>query len=72
MTPHNSDKVYMDLTGPLPHQSSRGHKYILINYHADSNTILGCPLKNRQASTITEAKKQLEDTLSICNASINT
>ena len=50
----NKDKAYMDLTGRFPFCSSRGNEYILIGYHYDANAILGVPLKNRQAVTITK------------------
>ena len=40
------NKAYMDLPGRFPYSSSRGHEYILIAYHYDSNAILGPPLKN--------------------------
>ena len=57
-------KAFMDLTGRFPYRSSRGNEYILIAYHYDSNAILGLPLKNRQAATITEAWQTIHNTLS--------
>ena len=54
-------KAYMDITGRFPYASSRGHEYILIAYHYDSNAILGLPLKNRQSATITHAWEQLHN-----------
>ena len=48
-----SDKAFLDLPGRFPFCSSRGNNYLLIAYHYDANAILGVPLKNRQASTIT-------------------
>ena len=42
---HNSDKIFMDLTGRFPYKSSRGNKYILIVYHVASNAILGTQKK---------------------------
>ena len=57
------DKAYMDLTGRFPHCSSRGNEYILVVYHYDSNAILGMPIKNRQAATITHAWQQLNSQL---------
>ena len=39
-------KLYTDLTGRFPVQSSRGHKYILVAYNFDSNSIHVKPLKN--------------------------
>ena len=61
----------MDLTGHFPYKSSGGNEYILVLYHMDSNAILGTPIKNRQASTITQALIKLETTLSNCNTSTN-
>ena len=58
------DKAFLDLTGRFPHCSSRGNQYILIGYHYDSNAIIGAPLKNRQAATITTAWKELNNKLS--------
>ena len=67
-----SDKAFMDLTGRFPHCSSRGNEYILIIYHYDSNAILGLPLKNRQASTITTAWQELNATLQQAGVTPNT
>ena len=67
-----SDKAYMDLTGRFPHCSSRGHEYILIAYHYDSHAILGLPLKNRQAATITAAWRKLNNKLSTAGVEPNT
>ena len=62
----------MDLTGQFPYCSSRGNQYILIGYHYDSNAILGLPLKNRQANTITSAWKQLDKKLAQAGEVTNT
>jgi hypothetical protein len=67
-----TDKAFMDLTGRFPYKSSRGNEYILIAYHYDSNAILGLPLKNRQAKTITTAWKSLQDKLIISGAAPST
>ena len=40
-------KLYSDLTGRFPVQSSRGNKYILVAYNFDSNSIHVKPLKSR-------------------------
>jgi hypothetical protein len=40
-------KVYGDLTGRFPIQSSSGHQYILTMYNYDSNIISTEPMKNR-------------------------
>ena len=39
-------KLYTDLMGRFPVQSSRGHKYILVAYNFDSNSIHVKPLKS--------------------------
>ena len=62
----------MDLTGRFPHCSSRGNEYILIAYHYDSNTILGIPIKNRQAATISQAWQQLHTKLTTAGIPPNT
>ena len=56
-------KSYSDQTGKFPIQSSRGHNYVMILYDLDSNAILSCPLKTRQASEITKAWFKLFDKL---------
>ena len=56
---HTTDRAYMDPTGRFPYCSSRGNEYIFITYHIDSNAILGLPIKNCEASTITSAWKAL-------------
>ena len=67
-----SNKAYMDLTGRFPYCSSRGNQYVLIAYHYDSNAILGLPLKNRQAQTITNAYKTLQKKFDKAGATTNT
>ena len=62
----------MDLTGRFPYKSSRGNEYILIGYHFDSNAILGIPLKNRQAGTITKAWKELQEKFKNAGTAPNT
>ena len=44
-----TDKAYTDLTGRFPFSSGRGHQYVLIGYHIDSNAILQRAIKNRTA-----------------------
>ena len=51
----------MDTTGRFPQRSSRGHEYILVGYHYDSNLIYGIPLKNRKGITFSEAWKHLHE-----------
>ena len=47
--------AYQDLTGRFPCKSSRGNEYILIAYHYDANFIIGYPVKDRKAPTLTAA-----------------
>ena len=70
-TIQSTDKAYLDLTGRFPYCSSRGNQYILIGYHYDSNTILGVPLKNRQATTITIGWNTLNDKLKQAGEKVN-
>ena len=44
-----SGKVYTDKTGRLPVTSSKGNKYILVDYHYDANKIHAEPLRQDQA-----------------------
>ena len=39
-------KVFGDLTGALPHKSSRGNLYVMVLYDYYSNAILAEPIKN--------------------------
>ena len=68
----STDKGFMDLTGRFPYCSSRGNEYILIAYHYDSNAIMGRPLKNRQAATITNAWKDIHTQLQSVGLAPNT
>ena len=52
-------KIYTDQTGAFPVLSSRGHRYIFILYHYDTNAILTEPLKNRTANEIHRAHANL-------------
>ena len=56
-------KSYSDQTGKFPVQSSRGYNYTMILYDNDSNAILSCPLKTRQASEIIKAWTKLFERL---------
>ena len=47
--------AYTDLTGRFPMRSSRGNQYILIGYHYDANCIHGIAIKDRTATTLTNA-----------------
>ena len=48
----NESKTYTDLTGRLPHQTSRGNNYIFVVYTYDENTMLVESMTNREAETI--------------------
>ena len=54
-TMDNICKSYSDQTGKFPIISSRGHKYIFVFYHYDTNTILGIPIKSRNTSDLCDA-----------------
>ena len=58
----NRDKLraaYQDLMGRFPVKSPSGSEYFLIGYHYDANCIIGHPVKDRKATTLTEAWKNL-------------
>ena len=50
---NNLKTAYQDLTGRFPIKSSRGNEYILIECHYDANCILGYPIKDQTAQSIT-------------------
>ena len=52
-------KLYTDLTGRFPVQSSRGHKYILVAYNFDSNSIHVRPLKIRHDNDTIKAYEEI-------------
>ena len=52
-------KLYTDSTGRFPVQSSRGHKYILVTYNFDSNSIHVKPLKSRHNNDTIRASKEI-------------
>ena len=52
---NNVCKSYSDQTGKFPITSSRGHTYIFVCYHYDSNSIWGIPLKSCTASDLSNA-----------------
>ena len=60
-----TDKIYTDLTGKFPVQSSLGNKYILIVYHYDANAIIAEPLKDRTAGEIAKAHERVYNYLPI-------
>ena len=48
-------KSYFNQTGKFPITSSKGHKYIFVFYHYDTNNILGIPIKSKNTSDLYEA-----------------
>ena len=56
-------KAFSDLTGRFPHKPSRGHEYVFVLYHYDSNDIFAEPVKNRQAETLTQALEKINSLL---------
>ena len=51
--------AYKDLTGRFPVRSSRGNGYIMVGYHYDANCILGYPVRDRTAGSLTKAWEYL-------------
>ena len=43
------NKIYTDQTGIFPVTSSKGNKYIIVAFEADSNNIVAEPMKSRKA-----------------------
>ena len=56
---NRSQRAFSDLTGRFPHKSTRGHEYVFVLYHYDSNAIFAEPVKNRQAATLTRAWEKI-------------
>ena len=56
-------KLYTDLTGRFQVQSSRGHKYILVAYNYDSNSIHVRPLKSRNDNDTIQAYEDIYNML---------
>ena len=52
-------KLYTDLTGRFPVQSRRSHKYILVAYNFDSNSIHVKPLKSRHDNDTIKAYEEI-------------
>jgi hypothetical protein len=55
--------VYSDHTGRLPHPSAGENNYLKIACDYDSNAILLRPIKNRTAQALTEAIKNIQETV---------
>ena len=53
--------AYTDLTGKFPYRSTRGNNYIMVAYNYDANAILTEPMKNREAATLLEAWKIINE-----------
>ena len=62
-TNNTTGKLYADLTGRFPVQSSKGNNYLLVAYHYDSNNILATPLKNCTGPEIGKAHQTLHQQL---------
>ena len=56
-------KLYTNLTRRFPVQSSRGHKYILVVYNFDSNSIHVKPLKSRHDNVTIKAYEDIYNML---------
>ena len=56
-------KSYSDQTGKFPVTSSRGHKYIFVFYHYDTNTIMVYAIKSRNTPELCEAWTKAFDNL---------
>ena len=52
--------AHQDLTGRFPVRSSKGNECTMVGCHCDANHIHGIPVKNRTASSLTNAWKQLQ------------
>ena len=52
-------KLYTNLTGRFPVQSSRGHKYIIVTYNFNSNSIHVKPLKSRHDNDTIKAYEEI-------------
>ena len=56
-------KLYTDLTGRFPVQSSKGLRYILVAYNFDSNSIHVKPLKSRHDNDTIKAYEDIYNML---------
>ena len=52
-------KIYTDQTGRFPITSSKGDKYILVDYHYNSNTIHAEPMKMRTGLELKSAYNKI-------------
>ena len=57
------NKIYTDQTGRFPVTSSRGYKYIMIDYDYDYNNILAEPIKSRTSLHIKNAYQTMRKLL---------
>lgn len=53
--------AYQDLTGQFLYKSSQGNEYVIVGYHYDANCILGHPVRDRKAPTLTAAWENLHN-----------
>ena len=51
--------AYQDLTSRFPIWSARGNEYIIIGYHYNANCILGHPVQDKMAGSLTKAWEHL-------------
>eukprot|EP00804_Cyclotella_cryptica_P009373 CCRYP_018077-RA/>CCRYP_018077-RA protein AED:0.09 eAED:0.09 QI:0/0/0/1/1/1/2/0/1069 len=63
------DAVYTDQMGKFPHLSSRGHRYQMILYHTDSNSIWVEPTKNRMEGELILARTRALSHMRACGLS---
>eukprot|EP00804_Cyclotella_cryptica_P002855 CCRYP_009391-RA/>CCRYP_009391-RA protein AED:0.18 eAED:0.18 QI:0/0/0/1/1/1/2/0/800 len=63
------DTVYTDQTGKFPHVSSRGHRYQMILYQTDSNSIWVEPTKNRTKGELIQARNRALSRMQACGLS---
>jgi hypothetical protein len=61
----NLHKSYSDQTGKFPVQFFCGYNYVMVLYDYDSNAILSKPIKNCQASELTQAWTPLHSRLQL-------
>ena len=53
--------AYQDLTGRFPVKLSSGNEYVLVGYHYDVNCIIGHPVRNRKAPTLTKSWQHIHN-----------
>jgi hypothetical protein len=58
-------QLYMDLTGKLPVQSSKGYSYVMVCYVYDCNYVKVIPMKSRSASEWVNAYDTIHQELTV-------